>query len=181
MSSNNPDEQTVLDVAHLYNSKNMIVDNIHVVDEITVDKTTTLSFLPKGIILMWNPDTSGKVPDGWTVCDGKNGTPDLRAKFIIASDDSSDTYKFQATGGEETHTLTVDEIPSHTHDPGTKFGCDGRDCGSGGASKAPGIHTDNWNFNASTTFNYLRTAPTGGDKPHDNIPPFYSLYYIMKL
>ena len=45
------------------------------------------------------------------ICDGTNDTPDLRGKFIIGANDT--TYKENATGGEETHKLTVEELPPH--------------------------------------------------------------------
>ena len=38
-----------------------------------------VSFLPRGSIIAWNGKTP---PKGWALCDGKNGTPDLRGRFI---------------------------------------------------------------------------------------------------
>jgi len=53
----------------------------------------------------------------WYICIGKNGTPDLKNKFLIGRDDdiNSDTAKIGMTGGESRVTLSVDEMPHHTH------------------------------------------------------------------
>ena len=43
------------------------------------------NFVPLGSILMWSNYQGKPVPDGWSLCDGTNDTPDLRDKFIIAA------------------------------------------------------------------------------------------------
>jgi hypothetical protein len=67
----------------------------------------------------WNDGTiiaySGelkKIPRNWNICDGTNGTPDLRDRFIVGV---GKKYKLNSTGGKETHQLTLDEIPTHKH------------------------------------------------------------------
>jgi tail collar domain protein len=60
---------------------------------------------------MWS-GASNAIPTGWLLCDGNNGTPDLRNRFIVGAGNS---YAVGVTGGEATHTLTVNEIPSHSH------------------------------------------------------------------
>jgi len=64
---------------------------------------------PVGSIMMWTGTTA---PRGWVLCDGTNGTPDLRGKFILSVGSGR---VLGDMGGSETHTLTVNEIPSHTH------------------------------------------------------------------
>ena len=61
-------------------------------------------FVPRGAIIMWSGSAANILP-GWALCDGTNGTPDLRDKFIIAA---GGTYSPGATGGSATHTHTVD-------------------------------------------------------------------------
>lgn len=58
------------------------------------------SNIPVGGIIMWSGET---VPDGWLLCDGANGTPDLRDKFVIGS---GNTYNTGDTGGAVEHTTT---------------------------------------------------------------------------
>ena len=60
---------------------------------------------------MWS-GTSTEIPTGWLLCDGQNNTPDLRDRFIVGAGNS---YSVGNTGGEATHTLTVAEMPSHSH------------------------------------------------------------------
>jgi microcystin-dependent protein len=69
------------------------------------------SALPIGSIIMWF-GTVGNIPTGWAVCDGTNGTPDLRDRFVVGA---GSTYSVGDTGGVNAVALTTAEIPSHTH------------------------------------------------------------------
>ena len=69
------------------------------------------SVMPTGIIVMWN-NTAASIPAGWQLCDGTNGTPDLRDKFIVGA---GSTYAFGDTGGAASVTLTQATMPIHTH------------------------------------------------------------------
>ena len=53
------------------------------------------SGVPNGAIIMWS-GTVATIPDGFSLCDGSNGTPDLRNRFVIGA---GDTYAVGATGG----------------------------------------------------------------------------------
>lgn len=67
--------------------------------------------IPVGGIIMWSGVVS-TIPSGWALCNGSNGTPDLRNKFIIGA---GDTYAPAATGGASTVTLVEANLPAHTH------------------------------------------------------------------
>jgi microcystin-dependent protein len=67
--------------------------------------------VPVGFIGMWSGAVNA-VPAGWALCNGQNGTPDLRDRFIVGA---GTTYAVGATGGANTVTLTTSQIPSHTH------------------------------------------------------------------
>lgn len=66
---------------------------------------------PSGGIIIWS-GTANNIPSGWKLCDGTNGTPDLRSRFVIGA---SSTYAKGSIGGEATHKLTTSELPSHVH------------------------------------------------------------------
>lgn len=67
--------------------------------------------VPSGIITLWSGAISA-VPIGWTFCNGSNGTPDLRDRFVVGAGTS---YAVGATGGANTVTLDATMIPGHTH------------------------------------------------------------------
>lgn len=117
--------------------------------------------VPSGLICMWSGDV---VPSGWSLCNGKNGTPDLRDRFIVGS---GNEYMIGDTGGEKTHTLTVNEMPSHNHtylEPNKMLGT---------AQKTSA--SDYYENTVSTN-----TSSTGGGQAHENRPPYYALAFIMK-
>lgn len=122
---------------------------------------TVKGWTPPGGIIEW----SGAVTDiwpGWALCDGSNGTPDLRDRFVVGAGGG---YAVGATGGEATHTLTISEIPAHSHSYSAITG--------DGGSIAGG---------SSVYGSYLRsTGSAGGGAAHENRPPFYALAYIMRL
>ena len=64
---------------------------------------------------MWSGSIND-IPVGWALCDGSNGTPDLRDRFIVGAGGS---YNVGNTGGSNTVTLTTSQIPSHSHGVGT--------------------------------------------------------------
>ena len=69
------------------------------------------SVMPTGIIVMWN-STAASIPAGWQLCNGSNGTPDLRDRFVVGA---GTTYSFGDTGGSASVTLTQATMPIHTH------------------------------------------------------------------
>ena len=64
----------------------------------------------KGMIIMWAGNIS-EIPVGWALYVGTNGTPNLVDRFILGADNT--THK--TIGGVKTVTLTVDNLPPHTH------------------------------------------------------------------
>lgn len=67
------------------------------------------SGLPVGGIIMWSGST---VPLDWHLCDGEDGTPDLRNRFIVGIGGS---YTMGNTGGSNAITLTEAQMPTHSH------------------------------------------------------------------
>jgi microcystin-dependent protein len=155
----------------------------------------SISF-PTGMIMIWYPpDTSLKslslltiasvsmgVPTGWAICDGTKGTPDLRGRFVLMAQDTvpegspagSSVHPIMSKGGEQTHVLTEAEMPNHIHNTRHLNTADGY---GGGNQALLTIGPPNLMDNG---FGSLM-APAGGNSPHNNMPPYYTLVYIMKL
>ena len=214
------------------------------IGEVCVDKTDfynlTHYWMP-GSITMYYGDKKDILPP-WYICDGENGTPDLRDRMLLGTDNPKDIGK---TGGEKDHILTKDELPKHSHTfpvytgkvPEDFYKCkDGRMCSN---NNQQGIDFNNkvdapFNLGNYTTgekvgddpcnvnlpFNafgfhmssrvkgangfflsmnnnaYISNQQSGPvqksatisteenkvkGKSHNNIPPYYALYYIMRV
>lgn len=123
------------------------------------------SGLPAGSIVIWSGEAAA-IPSGWAICDGENGTPDLRGRFVLGG---GGTYAPGNTGGSETVTLTSDQIPKHYHKiPVTE-----------GEYAESGVSVLSSGMASIGTSAY--TSMIGGGKAHSNMPPYYALCYIMKL
>lgn len=118
------------------------------------------SSIPSGGIIMWSGEA---VPDGWALCDGENGTPDLRGRFVLGV---SDSHQMGEVGGEEEVTLTVEQMPRHRHS---------MSCALPYESAASGSYVSGAKDYSGTT------QYQGSSQPHNNMPPYYTLAYIMKL
>jgi hypothetical protein len=133
------------------------------------------AFVPKGTIVMWHGQD--KAPQGWAFCDGGEGRPDLRGRFILSSTYSNTVIGFEDkvgnTAGERNVTLTVEQIPSHAHDMNNK------QCALTRKSSS-GQNFDGGSFGNCTPSQQF-TQSTGGSQPHNNMPPYYVLAYIIKL
>ena len=134
---------------------------------------------PVGTIVAWS-GTASNIPTGYQLCDGGSAqtsalqaitganVPDLRDRFIVGASDISGTGTYPgvgvgSTGGAATHTLTIAEIPSHNH--GTNPNNSATMTVGDGAYDIPQYGGNNY---------------TGGGQPHNNLPPYYALCYIIK-
>ena len=123
-----------------------------------------------GMIILWS-GAADAIPSGFVLCNGSNGTPDLRGRFVVGYHDGNSDYDVNDTGGSESVTLTVNQIPAHTHTH-TKAT---HPAGSGPEQNQSGGPEDRTNFGDTGT-----TSSTGGGQSHENRPPYYALCYIMK-
>ena len=128
------------------------------------------SIFVQGMIIMWN-STVNSIPTGFVLCDGSNGTPDLRGRFVVGHHPSNNDYDIDDTGGSESVTLTVAQMPSHKHD--TTF--DNKKYFPGGCSTS--ISFGGAGGYPADTFSM---SNEGGGQSHENRPPYYALCYIMK-
>lgn len=137
-----------------------------------IDKAMPSSASGHGII-MWSGSIAN-IPSGWYLCDGSNGTPDLRGKFVLGAGGS---YSVSATGGEETHTLTTSELAVHSHNiyADTSYYIQGAK--DGGTQINPWASSGNGYTKGG---NVTATQNSGSGSAHNNMPPYMALAFIMK-
>lgn len=149
---------------------------------------------------------TGQADEGWALCDGRTyransdtpklPTPDLRNRFIMGA---SEAHEAGTYGGslEHTHdvtvaphTLTVEQIPSHTHllqvfDVDESTTLQGLLSGTTGGGRVDLIAS---NKGKGGSLNVI--SPEGDSQAHSHgassdaassLPPYYALAYIMKL
>lgn len=151
------------------------------------------NILPIGSIIMFNGAASN-IPEGWHICDGTEGTPNLIGSFIKAAATSGET------GGKTQIQLATDNIPNHTHSVLTNTL----------TTSSSGVHTHTYtapvkgSSNNASDKDIMETSSTqdtssagehthtvnvsqiqlssvGSGTPLDWEPKYYSLIYIMKI
>lgn len=147
--------------------------------------------LPVGAIM---PFGGGTVPDNYLLCNGQAvsrttyaqlfsviGTsygvgdgsttfnvPDLRGKVPVGYDSTQTEFNsLGKTGGEKTHTLTINEIPSHNHQL--------KRTGATGTAGYNSIYNS-----ANTSTENYSTTYAGGGQAHNNLQPYNTTNYIIK-
>ena len=157
------------------------------------------STLPKGSIIPWFGQLSN-IPSGFALCDGKNGTPDLRNRFLVGA---GNQYKLSDTGGAVAVKLESSQVSSHYHTfgfhsgnnggyfltsagtfingPRESFVRAGKWNGSGGGGYNGWDGGSGTNFYKGQNMVTSNAISTEVQKAHENRPPYYALYYIMKL
>jgi hypothetical protein len=114
----------------------------------------------------------GTKVQGWAICNGYNGTPDLIGRFITgAGPGSGYGPNTGVKGGSDALTLTTEQMPAHSHSYGF---------GGGNAGTIPLQGARDGYTGYPTTF-MVSTASAGSSQPFDNRPAYYALFYIMKL
>lgn len=152
---------------------------------LTSNGTTWTSAAPPtsfvaGMIMLWSGSVAS-IPSGWVLCNGSNGTPDLRNRFVVGA---GSTYAVDATGGSadaivvsHTHTATVTD-PGHTH--GLDFNATLPFDGGGGIPNSTFGGSVNRQTASNTTGISVSNSTTGSSGTNANLPPYYALAYIMK-
>lgn len=150
--------------------------------------------IPVGGIILWSGSITA-IPAGWALCNGSNGTPNLRDRFIVGA---GAIYDVGITGGSQSRYLTVGNLPSHSHtgttsSGGSHFhGINGELMQKDGTSTKTVAALDTGSdvnhgtylkyTNSSGTHSHsFTTSSTGYGSSVDIRPPYYALAYIMKL
>jgi len=129
--------------------------------------------IPSGCIVIWS-GSSASIPSGWYLCNGSNGTPDLRNRFVVGA---TSTYAVGATGGSAdaivvSHTHSVSD-PGHNHTVGIQTKTLDQNAGSASLAGAGTTAT-------STASTGISISSTGSSGTNANLPPYYALCYIQK-
>lgn len=157
-------------VGHLSGVSSNIQTQLNILStNLTSTNNNLSSAVPTGMVMMWS-GASSAIPSGYVLCDGSNSTPDLRDRFVVGAGSG---YAVGNTGGSNTVSLTLNEIPSHSHTYEDKY--------VELVAANPGLDID---YNANTfNQNGVRnngTGAAGGGASHENRPPYYALCYVMK-
>lgn len=76
----------------------------------------------KGLDIVMFDGLLSDIPNGWVICDGNNGTPDLRDRFVKQT--SSSTNSPYSSSGQHTFAFSTSQMPSHNHDGSTDTSSD---------------------------------------------------------
>ena len=149
------------------------------------------SGFPSGGIIMWS-GTIATIPSGWYLCNGSNGTPDLRNRFIVGAFQDTTGVAYTTitgsdtqTGGSKdaivvshTHTATVTD-PGHTHTVSVANQGSQNGSVSGGGS-IPTTAGSTLTTASNTTSISVSNSTTGSSGTNANLVPYYALAFIMK-
>jgi len=139
-----------------------------------------LGFAPIGAIIAWVKDIPGVpgLPENFAECNGQvlndpespldgQTIPDLNGenRFLRGNATSG------GTGGEEKVTLTVDQMPEHSHDTKLYYRTTSGVYGESHFEQPKVDHVRP----------YGNTGPAGGNQAHENRPPFYNVVWIMRV
>ena len=132
--------------------------------------------IPSGVIMMWS-GAANAIPSGYVLCNGSNGTPDLRGRFVVGYSNTDGDYDVGDTGGAKTDTVTIS-------------GSDTVNITVSGTTSNVNINYSSPNpltsmysqSNHSHTFSGSGsdTVTISGSDTVNTRPPYYALCYIMK-
>jgi hypothetical protein len=172
----------------LQNADAVLIQTLDNIYPILQNAPTSAPAIPSGGIIIWSGST-GSIPATWYLCDGTNGTPDLRDRFIVGA---GNTYAVNATGGtadaivvSHTHTATSTSVvtdPGHTHTSPSNGAPNGGGAGAAfttGMGNVPG-HATLSNTTGISVATTTTNATAGVSGTNANLPPYYALAYIMK-
>ena len=145
--------------------------------------------VPLGGIIMWSGATTA-IPAGWKLCDGQNGTPNLKDRFVIGA---GSTYAVNATGGASTIALSANNLPNFSINYSDIFFANATNAVINNQTviSQPGVTTvevpskvgsnggtdaDNVGFAMSRTASYA-----GASTAFSIVPPYYALAFIMRV
>lgn len=140
--------------------------------------------IPIGGIIAWS---GSSIPDGWAICDGNQGTPNLSGKFILGS---GGDYALGDSGGQSEVTLGENNLPAHSHElkdyyypeQASALGSIGGNWGYDSLSipRNSGSGDTDWDNQGIAWYKH-NTDNTGKGVPVPIMPPYAVLIYIMRI
>lgn len=124
--------------------------------------------LPSGIIVMWS-GLKANVPEGWYLCDGSNGTPDLRDRFVLSTGESDEPG---GIGGSASYSHSGTGVADHPETPTSQADAGSQRRGTTTSTLTLLAHTHN-----TPVLAHVVTQPNDHT---DMRPPYYKLAFIMK-
>lgn len=183
---------------------NVLINTYDNIAGILTQIPTSAPALPSGVIVIWSGSV-GSVPVGYVLCDGTNGTPDLRNSFILGA---GNAYAVGQTGGSTdaivvSHTHTANSVVTdsgHQHFIANTDYVGGttspnlsstnylaEKMGGGGISESYALNGTSTTASVALTSNATTgitvattNSTTGTSGSGANMPPYYALCYIMK-
>ncbi len=142
------------------------------------------------VIVLW-PYSPDEIPEGWLLCDGNNGTPNLFDRFPKSISSASDNPG--ATGGSNTRTMTSSQLPqhnhtgsvsstgSHSHSIGDRIARRRTSYRHGYRSGRNSTSDTEWDVASNGSHSHASsTSNSGSSNSIDNRPACRTFHYIMK-
>ena len=152
-----------------------------------IEKEANDTAIPIDLIVMWAGEIDS-IPAGWALCNGSNGTPDLREKFIRGAPPGEDPGTL---GGTIAHSHTYTQIPRHRHTIGNSIGGSHSHGGVRGYPREVGAliwnpiaYRASYGYTNYASYPHTHSVPTVGlatctTEETDNLPPYFKVAFIM--
>lgn len=180
---------------------NKLQENVEdAITELHSQGIATGDTLPLGAVIEWYSDT---IPENWLLCNGQaisrtnypelfnvigtkygvgnNSTtfnlPNLKGKVAVGKNTSETEFNtIGKTGGEKTHTLTIEEMPKHNHN----YFDNNLNKFSVIAGMRQGGSYDINQGSGGKTYDYFYVDYAGNSQPHNNLQPYIVCNFIIK-
>ena len=132
--------------------------------------------IPSGVIMMWS-GAANAIPSGYVLCNGSNGTPDLRGRFVVGYSNTDGDYDVGDTGGAKTDTVTIsgsDTVNITVSGTTSNVNLNYNSPNPLTSMYSQSNHSHSFSGSGSDTVNI-----SGSDTVNTR-PPYYALCYIMK-
>lgn len=130
------------------------------------------------------------LPLNYHICDGTNGTPDLRDRFIVGAGNS---YNLNNIGGTSTNILALNQLPNLADFLNKTIAVQGNNQVNGSENLVSSLPVRSWSWeyfmkNEGNTHGYFKNAfatipgtSNSFGQPIENKPPYMALYWVMRI